>query len=73
MVRRCSLWYLPVLLGAFVFHSRNWDMQAEDNAIAALRRKLASVCVHEVGWSGRSQVAVTSGGGDEQVGDTGCV
>ncbi len=21
----CSLWYLPLLLGGFVFHSRNWD------------------------------------------------
>lgn len=37
-----------MLLGAFVFHSRNWDMQAEDNVIAAMRRKMASLCVHEV-------------------------
>lgn len=26
-VFRCSLWYLPVLLGGFVFHSKQWDKE----------------------------------------------
>ena len=49
-VFRCSLWYLPVLLAGFVFHSRNWAAEGveEDNVIAKMRRQLAKVCVHEV-------------------------
>ena len=65
-VFRCSLWYLPVLLAGFVFHSRNWgeacaglahEEGAEEGALAAeeegnlilrLRKKLATVCMHEV-------------------------
>lgn len=56
-VFRCSLWYLPVLLSAFVFHSRNWatakDQKEEDkeedwNVIGKMRKQLAKVCMHEV-------------------------
>lgn len=61
-VFRCSLWYLPVLLGGFVFHSRNWgearaaleaEAEAEEQAeegsvIMRMRKKLAKVCMHEV-------------------------
>lgn len=57
---RCSLWYLPVLLGGFVFHSHNWatttvedtegvqEGARDDNLIAKARKHLAKVCVHEV-------------------------
>ena len=51
-VFRCSLWYLPVLLSAFVFHSRNWTAEGKEiqewNIIAKVRKQLAKVCMHEV-------------------------
>lgn len=60
-VFRCSLWYLPVLLGGFVFHSSNWaeskskvdatvvnQEEAAENLVARARRQLAKVCMHEV-------------------------
>lgn len=59
-VFRCSLWYLPVLLGGFVFHSKHWNAHKETlkegeeetevamNLVARARRQLAKVCMHEV-------------------------
>ena len=50
----CSLWYLPVLLVAFVFHSRMWTKDKNNNSellISQIREKLKSVCAHEVLYS----------------------
>jgi hypothetical protein len=47
----CSLWYLPVLLAAFVFHSRMWAEDKNNNSellISQIRDKLRGVCAHEV-------------------------
>jgi protoheme IX farnesyltransferase len=65
-VFRCSLWYLPVLLGAFVFHSRNWapaEEKEEESVLASLRRRLAKVCVHEVIAATPASTAEGSKGG----------
>lgn len=59
-----SLWYLPLLMGGFVFHSTNWDKdkqkikeQAEaaladtdevTEAVLGAKGALKGVCVHEV-------------------------
>lgn len=60
-VFRCSLWYLPVLLGGFVFHSKQWDVEkvkegeeemeggmTMEALVAGARKQLTKVCVHEV-------------------------
>jgi len=46
----CSLWYLPLLLTAYVFHSRTWDsdLNHEDSYINKLKAKLREICVHEM-------------------------
>ena len=59
----CSLWYLPFLLAAYVFHSRNWQWEGnklqgqvdseEDrvkiaNAVLAAKEVGKGFCVHEV-------------------------
>lgn len=70
----CSLWYLPLLLAAFVFHSRMWaeDKQMQPESIVAqVRDKLRGVCAHEVLYnnpcqkneSGHTQVEGEEGGG----------
>jgi hypothetical protein len=43
-------WYLPLLLAAFVFHSRHWNTAEEDEetALAKARKLLSRACVHEV-------------------------
>lgn len=60
-VFRCSLWYLPVLLAGFVFHSKQWDAEkvrrgeeemeggmTMEALVAGARKQLTKVCVHEV-------------------------
>ncbi len=46
----CSLWYLPLLLTAYVFHSRTWDseLNTDDSHINQLKAKLREICVHEI-------------------------
>lgn len=49
----CSLWYLPLLLSAFVFHSRRLSeeeaVDAENQSMLdQMRNKLKGVCAHEV-------------------------
>lgn len=52
----CSLWYLPVLLTGFVFHSRMWDAEtctdgATDtvkDAVIGTKEKLRGLCIHEM-------------------------
>jgi protoheme IX farnesyltransferase len=47
----CSLWYLPVLLAAFVFHSRMWAQDKNDNSeqlLTQVRDQLRGVCAHEM-------------------------
>ena len=52
----CSLWYLPLLLAAYVFHSRNWqklDSKEEEklvvsNAVLAAKEAGKGFCMHEV-------------------------
>ncbi|KAJ1435298.1 hypothetical protein B484DRAFT_393581, partial [Ochromonadaceae sp. CCMP2298] len=55
----CSLWYLPVLLAGFVFHSRMWEETSQRSklglgprdefaeAVVYMREKMRGVCVHE--------------------------
>lgn len=51
-----SLWYLPVLLTAYVFHSRTWDMEMETKIsefelnpyINQMKEKLRGVCIHDI-------------------------
>jgi len=56
-VFKTSLWYLPVALALFVFHSKRWkenridNLEGENNSLRVLegyRRKLKAMCVHEV-------------------------
>ena len=52
----CSLWYLPFILSAFVFHSRNWEKEELEkegnlqisNAVASAKESLKGMCIHEV-------------------------
>lgn len=54
----CSLWYLPLLLAGFVFHSKNWDDNSlkenegqEDKvggAIMMAKQFMKDICVHEI-------------------------
>lgn len=54
----CSLWYLPLLLAAYVFHSRVWEEQTDalgqtDTAdqvgmLTEARQRLRGICVHEL-------------------------
>jgi protoheme IX farnesyltransferase len=57
----CSLWYLPLLLAGFVFHSRVWDEQKDTlgqtdsvdqegvlGMLAGARQRLRGICVHEM-------------------------
>ncbi|TFJ86115.1 hypothetical protein NSK_002935 [Nannochloropsis salina CCMP1776] len=77
-VFRCSLWYLPVLLGGFVFHSRQWDSERVKEAVgntgdsnnlslerwvSGARKQLAKVCVHEMMLQ---EGKVKQGGGRER-------
>ncbi|GMH53482.1 hypothetical protein TrLO_g187 [Triparma laevis f. longispina] len=46
-----SLWYLPCLLGLFIFHSKNWNDESQkeiQEKVVALREKGKALCVHEV-------------------------
>jgi len=52
----CSLWYLPLLLTCFIFHSSVWDSaDIEDTlnidelkgSIIAIKAKLRGLCIHE--------------------------
>ncbi len=85
-VFRCSLWYLPVLLTSFVFHSRNWgearvgavaassqveqeeEEEEEGNVILRLRKKLATVCMHEVMIAKQKEAGDLEGGGGSSKG-----
>jgi protoheme IX farnesyltransferase len=70
----CSLWYLPLLLMAFVFHSRNWnkDKLEDKEAIAhslvsdkvdEVRDTLKGLCLHEMLINDGTQTsAVTTDG-----------
>lgn len=50
----CSLWYLPVLLAAYVFHSRMWVEDEVDStdkvteAVTGAKEVLKGYCVHEI-------------------------
>ena len=59
----CSLWYLPFLLAAYVFHSRNWhrdedrlehSVEADEDKVKIAKAILAAkeagkgFCMHEV-------------------------
>lgn len=50
----CSLWYLPVLLAGFVFHSRRWNRAEEEETDAIseyvidAKNYFKSLCVHNV-------------------------
>lgn len=56
----CSLWYLPLLLAAYVFHSRMWEKnkltneateEGEDqitDVVLHAKEALKSICVHEM-------------------------
>ena len=45
----CSLWYLPVLLTAYVFHSRMWlENNEELSAVNGAKEVLKRYCVHEI-------------------------
>lgn len=77
----CSLWYLPVLLAAFVFHSRMWAEEKNENSellISRVREGLRSVCAHEVIYggvkmsNGDGQDIVASSGGDNEYGNLLC-
>ncbi|CAM9221271.1 unnamed protein product [Phaeothamnion confervicola] len=60
-VFKASLWHLPAVLALFVFHSKNWERQKVTGAgaeaevegswlaaaIAGVKRRLRTVCVHE--------------------------
>lgn len=39
----CSLWYLPVLLATFVFHSRTWNTIDEEDLDEVSRQKIMSI------------------------------
>lgn len=52
----CSLWYLPVLLAGFLFHSRMWDKQEISEtesvdeftgAVSGAKQALKGLCIHE--------------------------
>ncbi len=43
----CSLWYLPLLLGGFVLHSKPADERASLKDESGLRRQLKELCLHE--------------------------
>jgi len=48
----CSLLYLPFLLAAYIFHSKNWkSVESNDeipNTFSRVKEALKSVCIHEV-------------------------
>ena len=50
----CSLWYLPLVLGAYVFHSKEWTREQKDGVrsdsilILEAKKKLRAICLHEV-------------------------
>mmetsp|Transcript_17408 Transcript_17408/g.29402 ORF Transcript_17408/g.29402 Transcript_17408/m.29402 type:complete len:438 (-) Transcript_17408:147-1460(-) len=55
----CSLWYLPLLLTGFVFHSRMWDKSSQQlilenaddeltEAVTGAKSTLKGLCVHEM-------------------------
>jgi protoheme IX farnesyltransferase len=51
----CSLWYLPVLLAAYVFHSRMWlennNVESTDKlteVVSGAKEVLKGYCVHEI-------------------------
>ena len=50
----CSLWYLPVLLAAYVFHSRMWledESESTDKmteVVTGTKEVLKGYCVHEI-------------------------
>ena len=50
----CSLWYLPVLLAAYVFHSRMWLENNEESTdkvtevVTGAKEVLKGYCVHEI-------------------------
>lgn len=50
----CSLWYLPVLLGAFVFHSHTWNTEESKNEnkigqfMANAKETMKGLCLHEI-------------------------
>lgn len=51
----CSLWYLPLLLAGFVFHSRIWNALTDEqedkdqitDALVGAKAQLKGLCVHE--------------------------
>jgi protoheme IX farnesyltransferase len=59
----CSLWYLPLLLTAYVFHSREWNESTvhEDHvhdeissAFLGVKKRMKTICMHEVIVSNQS-------------------
>ena len=71
----CSLWYLPFLLAAYVFHSRNWrTVELEDDAVLPdgenanglsefvlqTKETLKGMCIHEVVVNNNSNIATPS-------------
>ena len=52
----CSLWYLPLVLGAYVFHSKEWTsgpgldkgISSDSVFILEAKNKLKGICLHEV-------------------------
>jgi len=46
-VFKCSLWYLPLLLGLFVFHRKRQESEGEETAMEAAKAAMKSMCLHE--------------------------
>ena len=79
----CSLWYLPLLLAGYVFHSRMWEEQKdalglEDKAdqggmLAEARQRLRGICVHEMVAAyntNNSNNSSSSSSGEKEEGDS---
>ena len=67
----CSLWYLPLILAAMAFHSKNWTKEGvedsvEDQAgkklqdvVGDAKKQLKEFCVHELAVEKLSKTATT--------------
>jgi len=66
----CSLWYLPLLLAGYVFHTRMWDkksIETEDEqtdqiseAVLQAKETLKGMCVHEMLANPQEQTSSSS-------------